>query len=516
MMEESRRRGIKPTGPIYVAIDVGTSSAKALAVDIEGRIVGESRVGYRSSSPHPGWAEQDPNDWTRSAVSALSKLIRSLPDPKAVKAIGLTGQSPTVAPVDRAGAPVGPGMLYRDNRAVAEAEDISERLGDDEVHRLTGQVPGPFHIAPKLLWMRKHQTERFERANHFLQPRDLVLHALTGEFATDETHANSTLLFDLTRRGWSSALFSSLDLDETLFPPVFASGTEIGNVVASISDELGLSQDCRVVIGGADSQAAAYGSGVCDPGPVSEMAGTSSCINAALLAPVSELRISQYAHVVPDRYTSELGINTTGGAVQWAVLQLGFADYAALEDAAAETHDALRGSLSQSPREIAPLFLPFLADGDRGDSRLRGGFIGLSDRHGRAELAYSVLEGIAFSVAFTLDALREAGIPVEELRVAGGAAALDRLGSIKADGMGLPVRHMRSDSAAVGTALLAARSSGSVDEASSAVARGVSEGRVFEPDEQGHRRLQDRAAWYESIIDSSAIRTSDDWTKNND
>ena len=142
---------------VLVAVDVGTSGARAVALDLDGRRRLEVRVGYPTTSPQPGRAEQDPRAWRRASLTALSALVRALGSGRRVHGIGLTGQCPSVCLVDRRGRPIGPGLIYRDNRAVAESDDLRRRLGDSAIHRLTGHLPSAFHVGPKLAWLRRHE-----------------------------------------------------------------------------------------------------------------------------------------------------------------------------------------------------------------------------------------------------------------------------------------------------------------------------------------------------------------------
>jgi sugar (pentulose or hexulose) kinase len=268
----------------------------------------------------------------------------------------------------------------------------------------------------------------------------------------------------------------------------------------------GLAPGCPVVIGAADSQCAAYGSGVAAPGPVSEMAGASSCLNSVIAEPSDDLRITHYSHVVPGWYSTELGVNVSGGALSWAVGALGMEDFDELESRASRVQAALAAGEATDPRAVAPLFLPYLGDGERDDPALRAGFIGLSDRHGRDELAYALLEGLAFGIAETVSVLRAAGSPLDELRVAGGGGRLATLGQIKADVLECPVRHLAADSAPVGVALLAATGAGYVDEAAAALAGNVERARRFAPGDRSAEAVRARYRWFLEVRDSDAVR----------
>jgi sugar (pentulose or hexulose) kinase len=435
-----------------------------------------------------------------AALTALPDL-----DATAIAAIGLTGQCPTIAPFDRSREPVGPGLLYRDNRATAEADEMRARLGDEALHARTGHIASAFHVGPKVLWLREHDPRTFAAADRFMQPRDVVLHSLTGVTATDETHANSTLFFDLRARAWAEDLLDAYSLSAGLFPKVAPAWSPIGEVVDGAAHQTGLPAGCPVVIGAADSQCAAYGSDVVSPGPISEMSGASSCLNSVLHEPSEDLRITHYSYLLPGVYCTELGVNVSGAALQWALSQFGFESFGELNARAMGPRRELGAQRAEDPRAVAPLFLPYLGDGERDDPTLRAAFIGLSDRHGRDELAYAVLEGVAFAVAETVSVLRVSS-PLHELRVGGGGARLTILGQIKADALGVAVKHLRHDSAPVGAALLAARQTGFADEARAGLRANLEQAACFEPDAAAAAAVRERYSWFLEVRASQAVR----------
>lgn len=490
-------------GPLFVAVDVGTTGARASAVDLEGALISEARQAYDTATPQPGWAEQDPRDWQRCSLDALAQLSGAIAG-RPVAAVGLTGQCPTVAPMDAKRHPVGPGLLYRDNRAGPQAAQMRLRIGEERMHERTGHLAEAFHVGPKVLWLRDHEPAVFAVTDCFMQPRDVALHALTAVSATDETHANSTVLFDLVARDWSAELLEEFSLSSSQFPAVHAAWTVIGEIGGELVHAAPGFRDCPVILGAADSQCAQYGSGVDQPGPISEMAGASSCLNAVVLTPVADLRITHYSYLLADVYSTELGVNTTGTALGWAVAQLGIDGFEALDAAAARGRvNVLR---SGDPRELAPLFLPYLGDGERDDVALRGAFVGLSDRHSRDELAYAVLEGVAFAVAETIGILAQVGLPVNELRVAGGLTRIGTLGLIKADVLGVPVRHLAHDSAPVGVAMLAAAQVGYAAESAAALAANLQAARCFEPEAAAQAAIGARYRWFQDVRSSAAVR----------
>jgi len=494
------------TRPLAVAVDVGTTGARAAAFSLDGRLVAEVRQRYRTRVPRPGWAEQDADDWADGAVSVLRRLAERVAGRGVISAIGLTGQCPTVVPVDASGRPVAPGMLYRDNRAAAQAADMRAVVGEAEFHRRTGHVPEAFHVGAKVLWLRRHRPELYRRTACFLQPRDVVLHRLTGMLATDETHANATLFFDLQARRWDEKLLATFGIEPALFPQVLPSRQVAAGLPATVADELSLRPGIPVVMGAADSQCAAYGAGLTGtstPGVTSEMAGASSCLNSVLPAPLPDQRITHYSYLMPDLYCTELGVNTTGAALDWAVRQLGYPGHVAL---AADAERHARRLARLDPVDAAPLFLPYLGDGERDDPSLRGAFIGVSDRHDRPALAFAVVEGVALAVAAVLRELDEAGSPVGELRVGGGGTHTRLVGQLKAELLGLHVLHLDLDPAGFGVAMLAASAAGMSGEAAAAIAAVVARALTLEPTRAGVRREAERYEWFAQTRNARAVR----------
>lgn len=487
---------------VLVAIDVGTSGARAAAFDLEGRRRLEVRRPYPTAQPRPGWAEQSALAWRSSSLGALAELVRGLGPGRRIHAIGLTGQCPTVALLDRAGRPVGPGLIYRDNRATAEAEAIRERYGDRAIHRRTGHLPSAFHVAPKLLWLRRHEPDAWSRAVLALQPRDVVVLALTGEAVTEGTHAAATLVLDLRSGRWDETLIEELGLPVGMFPRVGRSDEVVGTLRPSIAARLGLPAATPVVLGSADSQACAFGAGVVGPGPVSEMAGSSTCLNAALPEPLDVLLVTHYPYVVPGLYSTETGINTTGTAVAWFADRLygGRRGRASGDDF--ERLDAEAAAVPAGSDGV--LVVPVLADGDRADPDLRGAITGLSLRHDRTTLARAVLEGVAYTMRAQLELLAEGGAPMDELRVSGGDTRLGTWNRIKADVLGVPVRTIPGDAAVTGVAMLAGMGAGLYRDRDDAVARCVHPDPAILPD-PAVRDVHDRAYERHRALSAAAV-----------
>jgi xylulokinase len=489
---------------VLVAIDVGTSGARAAAFDLDGRRRLEVRRSYPTHSQHRGWAEQDPRQWRRATLAALTALVAELGSRRRVHAIGLTGQCPSVMLVDARGRSIGPGLIYRDNRATAEASALRRRFGDRQLHLRTGHRAAAFHILPKLLWLRENAPAEWQEARLALQPRDWIALTLTGEAVTDGSHAAATLAFDLRGRRWDTGILGAIDLEAALFPRVEVSSSVIGTLRSEIAARMGLPATTPIVLGGADSQACALGAGVIEAGPVSEMAGSSTCLNEAVAEPLDVLEVTHYPHVVGDGYTTETGINTSGAAIGW-VADLFFggrrrrarrADFGRLDRAAA----------AAPPGADGVLFIPALADGERDDPDLRAAFTGLSLRDDRSTLARAALEGVALTIRAQLGLLEQGGAPATELRVSGGDARLTTWNKIKADVTGLPVTTVPGDAAVTGVAMLAGLGVGIYGSMQDAIRRCVRPDPPIEPDAAVAATYADAFERFQALTASRAVR----------
>ena len=492
---------------MLVAVDVGTSGARASAFEVSGAPGPEVRRSYPTFLPAEGWAEQDARRWRSAALSALGGLVHALGPRSRVRAVAVTGQCPSVVPLDRRDRPLRAGLIYRDNRATQAAERLREQFGDQKLHDLTGHVPAAFHVAAKIGWLRAHEPDVFAATRRWVQPTDYVALALTGQATTDWSMAAATALLDLRARRWAPELLGSLGVDEAAFPAIVPSWTIAGEIRPAVARRLGLPDGVPVVAGAGDSIACALGAGVTavsGSNPVSEMAGSSSCFNSVVAEPLPDLDVTHYPSITePSGYVTEVGINTTGEALDW-LAQLFYAgpsraprqaDYARLERAAAAAAPGVGGLV----------FAPVLGDGERDDPALRGAITGLSLRHDRGAVARAALEGIACGVRARLETLARTSAPATELRVSGGGA-LAVWNQIKADVTGIPVTRVAGDSTAAGAAMLAGLGAGIYRDAAEAVAAGYRPSGRAEPDPAHRARYDDLYQRYTELLAAPVVR----------
>ncbi|MGH3037330.1 MAG: xylulokinase, partial [Gaiellaceae bacterium] len=287
-----------------VGLDVGTTGVKALAVSPGGDVLAAAEEGYPLATPRPGWSEQDPESWWRAAEAALAAL-----PPGEVAGVGLSGQMHGLVLLDAEERVLRPAILWNDQRTATECAEIEERLGLERLVELTGNRALPGFTAPKLLWVRRHEPEVYERVAHVLLPKDYVRLRLTGERASDAADASGTLLLDVGARRWSTELLSALDVPAAWLPPVLESPDVSGRTAAGLP----------VAAGAGDQAAGALGVGVDRPGPLSVVLGTSGVVFAALpgYAAEPEGRVHAFCHAVPGGWHAMGVMLSAAGSLQW-------------------------------------------------------------------------------------------------------------------------------------------------------------------------------------------------------
>ena len=461
---------------MLVGLDVGTTGVKAIAVSPGGDVLARAEREYPLSTPRPGWAEQDPEDWWRAAEAALAEL------PSAT-AIGLSGQMHGLVGLDSAGRVLRPAILWNDQRTGAECAEIEGRVGLERLIALTGNRALTGFTAPKLLWLRKHEPDVYARIAHVLLPKDYVRLRLTGEHAIDAADASGTLLFDVARRRWSDEVLDTLELPREWLPRALESPEVSGRTADGVP----------VAAGAGDQAAAALGVGVDRPGPVSVVLGTSGVVFAALpgYAPDPEARVHVFCHAVPGGWHAMGVMLSAAGSLRWFRDASGGADYEELLAEAARWEPGAEGVL----------FQPYLA-GERtphADPDARGAFVGLQLRHDRGAMTRAVLEGVAYGLRDSLELLRELGVEPEVGRVSGGGARSELWLEIAASVLGLPLeRTAATEGSAYGAALLAGVAGGVFADVGEAVARCVRTAGRVDPEpawreayEEGYGRYRD-------------------------
>jgi xylulokinase len=484
---------------ILLGLDIGTTGARAIAVNEAGEVVAEASADYPLLTPRPGWAEQQPADWWHGAREALGRLAAQPRD--AVVGIGLTGQMHGAVFLDARDRPIRPALLWNDQRTEAQCREITARVGAERLIAIAGNPALTGFQAPKILWLREAEPEGYARLARVLLPKDYVRLLLTGEYATDASDAAGTLLLDIARRDWSGAILDALAIPAAWLPTVHEGPEVTGRLRPEVAAELGLPAGLPVAAGGGDNAAAAVGAGIIREGLLSSSIGTSGVLfaHAERFAPDPSGRLHAFCHAVPGKYHL-MGVTlSAGGSLRWWRDTLGGGG----ARADAPTYDALAAAAAGVPPGAEGLlFLPYLT-GERTphlDPAARGAFVGLTARHTPAHLTRAVMEGVVFSLRDALEIMRGLGIAAEEVRATGGGARGALWRQLQADIYEATIRRtVAEEGPAYGAALLGGVAAGVYRDVEDACARVQLRDEATAPDPERARRYRDLYAVYRSL-----------------
>jgi xylulokinase len=481
----------------WMGIDVGTGGTRALLVDEKGN------VSFGCTSPHeemrmehPQWAEQRPENWWEATQKAVRGVLADAgaKGPE-VRGVGLSGQMHGLVMMDAAGKVIRPSLIWCDQRSQAQVDWINQTAGKENVVAWIANPMLTGFTLPKLLWVRDHEPAHYARLRRMLLPKDYVRLQLTGEYASEVSDASGTGLFDVVNRRWSAALVSRLGLDRSILPDVVESPSQTGKISAAAAAATGLAAGTPVVGGGGDQASSAVGNGIVSPGIASCTVGTSGVVFAHLDRPSYDDagRVHTFCHAVPGAW-HVMGVTQGAGlSLQWFRNQL----------APGMDYDALTAEASQAPAGSQGLFwLPYLM-GERTphlDATARGGWIGLTAKHTRADLIRAVLEGVSFSQKDCLRIIEEMGVGISTVRLSGGGAKSAFWRQMFADIFDRTVATLATqEGSAYGAALLAMVGTGafgSVPEACQAVIR---ETATVNPDPAASRKYEGPYSVYRAL-----------------
>ncbi|MBX6358832.1 xylulokinase [Pseudacidobacterium ailaaui] len=487
----------------FLGIDVGTGGTRAVLVDEQGKVIASGVSEHAPfRSPHPGWAEQDPEDWWRAAQEAVrTALSTSGLAGHAVAAVGLTGQMHGAVLLDQEGRVLRPSLIWCDQRTGPQCDWLHQQIGRQRLIELTCNPALPNFTLTKLLWVRDHEPEVYRKIAHVLCPKDYVRYRLTGTYAIDVQEASGTLLLDVTHRRWSEEVARASGVETSWLPQLFESPEVCAHISEEAATRTGLLAGTPVVAGAGDQGAGAVGMGILQPGSVSATIGTSGVVFAATAAPTKdpEGRLHTFCHAVPGRW-HVMGVTQAAGlSLRW------------LRDiiAPGASYDALTAEAEKTqPGSDGLLWAPYLL-GERTphlDSHATALFYGITATHTRGHLVRAVLEGVAYSLKDTLTLFAELGIPVKGIRLGGGGARGQLWRSIQASTYGLPCDVLEAEEgAAFGAALLAGTGAGAWQDTDAACAAAIRVAEQIAPDPEAAKIYADGYEVYRRLY--PAIRS---------
>ena len=483
---------------IVLGIDVGTQSAKCVALDDSGTLRGTGQEAYDLLTPRPQWIEQDPHAWWTAVVSAVRQAMREAEMAAGrVRGIGVTGQMHGAVLIGPDLEPLRPAIIWMDRRSANLCETILKRVPPDVVLMEAGNRLSPGFAGASAAWLREVEPETLDRARAIIQPKDYIVLRLTGEISSEPSDASATWLYDIRQRRWSETLASACGVPFHALPTPLATTTVVGGLRPTPAFDLGLRPVTPGVAGAADQAALLRGTGVVEPGRGSITIATGGQMTVVSTRPMIDphLRLNTFCHAVPGRWYTMGAILNAGIALRWWRDVLG--------GRGATTYHALLAEAAQVPAGAEGLLLlPYVA-GERTpcmNPYATGAFVGLTLRHSQAHMTRAVLEGVAFAFQDCLLTLREAGPVPDHFLVGGGGAQGGLWRQILSSTLGVSLQTVEgTEHTATGAAMLAGLGARVFYDLAQAVASVVRYGATETPDPADHALYTAQHARYQAL-----------------
>ena len=483
-----------------VTVDNGTSSTKTVLWSAEGDALAEAEKAYALDMPRPLWAEIEANVWWQAACSTIREVLdRSGVDAHDVAAVAVDGIGWTLLPVDNAGNPLAPAMIWLDRRAEEEAAWLRQLDATAGLINMAANPIDPAYITPKLFWLKKHSPAVFEAAHKFLTASGFLTARLTGNFTCDYTQAYGYHFFDIRRERWDPEAARLIGVPLEKMPELCACTAVAGEVTGAAAAQTGLVAGTPVIAGCLDAAAGALGAGVTRVGQTMDQGGQAGGMALSVSKVTVDPRLIFSHHVLPGQYLLQSG-TVGGGSLAWFRHILG-------SEEGPDGFEQFSMQVARTqPGAGGLIFLPYMA-GERTpiwSTTARGVFFGLSYSTTRGEILRAIMEGCAFAVYHNLKVAEEQGVTMHEWLGSGGAARSPVWCQIKADVTGKPfVVARRADGREGGHTLglfaMAAHAIGLESSMGQCVERLLPQRQVFEPSPDRHRLYEDLFGVYMDI-----------------
>ena len=416
----------------YIGIDLGTSSLKLLLVDDEGKVVNEVSKEYPLIFPQNGWSEQDPNEWWDAVLTGIPELIKDI-DKSKVAGIGSGGQMHGLVALDNNDAVIRNAILWNDGRTQKEVDYLNNEIGKETLSKYTANIAFAGFTAPKILWMRNNEKDKFDRIAKIMLPKDYINYKLTGVHCCDYSDASGMLLLDVEHKCWSKEMLDICGISEVQMPKLFESYEAVGTLLPEIADKLGLPKDVKVVAGAGDNAAAAVGTGVVGNGGCNISLGTSGTIfiSSDKFGVDPSNGLHAFAHADGNYHLMGCMLSAASCNKWFAEDILGNGNFAELQKDI--TDDKLGNN--------RVYFLPYLM-GERSpinDVDARGAFIGLSLDTTRSDMVQAVLEGVSFAIRDSFEVAKSIGVKIERSMICGGGSKSPLWQKMIANVLGIPL-----------------------------------------------------------------------------
>lgn len=474
-----------------LGIDLGTSSVKLLLMEADGRIVKTVSGSYDLFFPHSGWSEQNPEDWFRVTKECIREIMAGIPK-EDVKAISFGGQMHGLVLLDESDRVLRPAILWNDGRTEEESRELNEVYGRERLEKDTGNMSFAGFTAPKILWVKRHEKEIFDKIRSILLPKDYLAFCFTGVKATDPSDASGTLYYDPRKGVWSKDMLDYLGIEESFLPEIHYGYEVIGKLRATVAEETGLSKETLVTIGAGDNAAGAVGTGAVGSGKLMLSLGTSGTLFYTMdhFPELSNRAIHAFRHTDGSFHLLACMLSAASAYDWWMKDILLDSDFRKDQEGMTELG---RNSV---------FFAPYLM-GERSphnNAFARAAFFGMSRDTTRKDFSQAVMEGVAFGLKSSYKIAREAGERPKAARLSGGGAKSPVWRRMMASIFDLPMERVASEEGpSYGAAMLAAVGAGyykTVEEAANAITRVVE---TVEPEKELVKLYEEQFAFFEEL-----------------
>lgn len=482
---------IKEQSMYYIGIDLGTSAVKLLLMEGNGKIVRVTSREYPLYFPHPGWSQQNPEDWYKQSMDGLCELLDGI-DKSQVAGISFGGQMHGLVVLDENDQVIRPAILWNDGRTFLENDYLNQVIGKEKLSEYTANISFTGFTAPKILWMKNNEPENFARIKKIMLPKDYLAYRLTGVHCTDVSDASGMLLFDVKNRCWSEEMCEICGVHKEQLAKVYESYETVGTLLPEIAQNLGLPETVKVAAGAGDNAAAAVGTGTVGNGQCNISLGTSGTIfiSSDQFAVDKNNALHAFAHADGHYHLMGCMLSAASCNKWWMDEIIGTKDYG--------TEQAAITKLGENH----VYFLPYLM-GERSphnDPDARGTFIGMTMDTSRADMTQAVLEGVAFALRDSFEIAKSLGIQIDRTKICGGGAKSLLWKKIIANVLNVKVDVPETEEGpGYGAAILAAVACSeyaSVEEAAQKLLKVVD---TVEPDAELAAKYEERYAQFKQI-----------------
>lgn len=465
-----------------IAIDIGTSSTRSIAISTEGKVLVSRSVVLSIQNRQVGWQEQDATVILEAVLMTMKAIVQTLGAPPLGVCVSAVMHS--ILAVDETGKALTPMIIWADRRSEAYAAQLKDTPLGKAIYRHTGTPIHPMSPLCKLAWWRDHEPEVFSKAHKFVGIKEYVLFHLFEKWYVDYSIASAMGLFDTQMLDWYAPALAFAGITESQLATLVAPSFIIKDWKLAISAELNIPSDTPFVVGASDGALANLGALVLEPGEVVITLGTSAAIRVTSQTAVYDAQERLFSYMLTEDLYITGGASNNGGIVyQWFGEQFFDHTYTKAE-ALAKISD-----IEQVPVGAdGLLFLPYLT-GERApvwDAEARGIFYGISKNHTKLHFQRAVLEGILYNVLQIGKALEEVTGEIKSLCVNGGLADIEAVMQLLADIFGKPVHRLDSEEgSAFGAFMVAMKALGRMDDFSNAKQL-IGTGKTYQPNKAHH------------------------------